>query len=139
MEPNKDKSVIPPAVQLFEIAIGFMKSQSIYVAAKLGIADLLKDGPKATKELAGLTGVHTQSLYRLLRSLASIGIFIEVDDHIFDLTPMAATLLDDDPLSLRPMVMSLGDKSWWHSWSRLDYSVKTGKSAFDHLFQKFHF
>ena len=116
----------------FEIAMGFMKSQTIYVAAKLGIADLLKDGPKTTNELAGLTGVHNQSLYRLLRSLASIGIFTEVDEQLFDLTPMASVLLDDDPMSLRPMVLTLGDKSWWNSWSKLDYSVETGRSAFDH-------
>jgi len=134
MEQNVNNNEIPPAVQLFEIATGFMKSQAIYVATKLRIANMLKEGPKNVEELASLTGVHCQSLYRLLRSLASIGIFVQIEEKTFDLTPMASALLDDNPMSLRPFILTLGDESWWKSWGQLDYSVETGKPALNHLF-----
>jgi hypothetical protein len=111
-----------------------MKSQAIYVAAKLGIADLLKDGAKNITELSRITGVDSKSLYRLLRALASIGIFAEKDNGYFELTPMASALRSDVPMSLRPYIILLGDKSWWASWGNLLHSVKTGEAAFDHLF-----
>ena len=130
----KKQNTIPPPVQLFEIATGFMKAQAIYVAAKLGIADLLKDSLKKVDELANITGVHSNSLYRLLRALASIGIFAEKGDGSFELTPMASALQSDIPMSLRPYVLLLGDKSWWDPWGSLLHSVKTGKAAFDHIF-----
>jgi hypothetical protein len=130
----KKQNTIPPPVQLFEIATGFMKAQAIYAAAKLGIADLLKDGPKKVDELASITGVHSNSLYRLLRALASIGVFAEKDDGSFELTPMASALRSDVPMSLRPYVLLLGDKSWWGPWGNLFHSVKTGEVAFDHMF-----
>lgn len=133
---NDKQTTLPPPVQLFEIATGFMKSQAIYVAAKLGIADLLKDGVKNVEELARITGVHSHSLYRLLRALASIGIFTENENGYFELTPMASALRNDVPMSLRPYLMLLGDKSWWHSWGNLLHSVKTGEAAFDRLFGK---
>lgn len=137
MEKQQDsvkQNTVPPPVQLFEIATGFMKAQAIYVAAKLGIADLLKDGPKKVDELANITGVHGNSLYRLLRALASIGIFAEKDDGSFELTPMASALQSDISMSLRPYVLLLGDKSWWNPWGNLLHSVKTGETAFDHIF-----
>ena len=130
----KKQNTVPPPVRLFEIAAGFMKTQAIYVAAKLGIADLLKDGPKKVDELANITGVHGNSLYRLLRALASIGIFAEKGDGHFELTPMASALQSDIPMSLRPYVLLLGDKSWWEPWGNLLHSVKTGEAAFDHIF-----
>jgi hypothetical protein len=69
---------------------GYWISQSIYIAAKLGIADLLRDGPKACEELASATQTDAPSLYRLLRALASVGVFSETDYGIFALTPPAA-------------------------------------------------
>lgn len=89
---------MPPHMQLLQIAFGHMRCQAIYVAAKLGIADLLSDGPKTDDELASATGAHAFLLYRLLRALASIGIFVEDDCGRFDLTPIAAKLRSDDPM-----------------------------------------
>jgi hypothetical protein len=129
-----EQNTIPPPVQLFEIATGFMKAQAIYVAAKLGIADLLKDGPRKIDELASITGAHSNSLYRLLRALASIGLFAERADGTFELTPMASALQSDIPMSLRPYVLLLGDKSWWDPWGNLLHSVKTGEASFDQIF-----
>jgi hypothetical protein len=63
--------------------------QSIYAAAKLGIADLLKDGSRSCEDLASTTSTHERSLYRLLRALASMGVFAETEPGYFTLTPLA--------------------------------------------------
>ena len=57
--------------QMLRMVSGYWVSQAVYVAAKLGIADLVKDGPRSAEDLAGVTGTHAPSLYRLLRALAS--------------------------------------------------------------------
>lgn len=85
---NQQNSVSAPA-QLFETATGFMRSQALYAAAELGIADLLKNGKKSIDELAIATETHRESLYRLLRALTSIGVFDESRDRHFQLTPVA--------------------------------------------------
>ena len=59
------------------IALGYLVSRSLHVATDLGIADLLKDGPKTIEDLAPTTGSHRESLYRLLRTLAAQGVFAE--------------------------------------------------------------
>jgi hypothetical protein len=68
---------------------GFALTQSLYAAAKLGIADLLDAGPRTAEELAGLAGVQAPSQYRLLRALASLGVFTETAPATFALTPTA--------------------------------------------------
>ena len=74
---------------------GFWVSQSIYVAAKLGLADLLADGPQTAEELADATGTNAAALYRLLRALASVSIFREDEQHRFAMTPTAEPLRSD--------------------------------------------
>lgn len=138
MNSNQSKNNpenIPPIAQLFNIATGFMKSQAIYAAVKLSISDLLKDGPKSVKSLAEAADVNPKALGRLLRALASIGIFNEKEADIFKLTPLAEVLLSDSPMSLRPYVLLLGDPSWWNSWGNLFHSVQTGDAALDHIFK----
>ena len=68
---------------------GAWMTQGLYVAAELGIADALADGPQSVDQLARRTGAHAGSLYRLLRALASMGIFSEDEDRRFPLTPLA--------------------------------------------------
>ena len=75
--------------QLDQMITGYWVSQAIYAAAKFGIADHLKDGPKTVGELAGATSTNPDALYRLMRALASVGIFAEVDSRRFSLTPLA--------------------------------------------------
>jgi hypothetical protein len=104
-------------------------AQAVYVAAKLNIADLLSDGPKSVTELAMLSSTHAPSLYRLLRALASIGVFVEESDHSFRLTPLARLLCSDMPGSLRSMALFLGDPYWWRSQGELLYCVQTGQPA----------
>jgi len=87
----------PPALALLQQALGFWISRAICVVARLGIADLLKDGPLDTETLAAAAGVHGPSLYRVLRTLTSVGIFAEGKDGRFGLTPQAEPLRTNAP------------------------------------------
>ena len=105
----------------------------IRVAAELGIPDLLRDKPLSVEELAQKTDTHALTLYRLLRALSAVGIFIETSERVFDLTPLAQCLCTG---GMRPLaLMFLSD---WHdkAWSKLAYSVRTGKPGFNHAFGK---
>src|SRR4026209_2610052 len=91
----------PPAVFLTELAFGMKMTQALYVAAKLGIADLLSAGPRHISQLATSTETSERSLYRVLRSLAAVGIFRETEGQVFELTPFAEALRSDVPNSFR--------------------------------------
>src|SRR5205823_3634494 len=82
-----------PVEKLTRLFRGFWVSQAIYVAAQLGLADLVADGPRSVADLASATGAHAPTLRRVLRLLAGEGIFAEAEDGRFELTPMAAPLL----------------------------------------------
>jgi hypothetical protein len=104
------------------------------VAAQLGIADLLKDGSKSNDELAITTGVDAKSLYRLLRALASVGIFAEGISGYFELTPLAECLQSDRNNSLRAYAIKSGQAWEWQPWGYLLESVKTGKPVIKNIF-----
>lgn len=129
--------LMPPQVAMVEMINAYQVSQSIYVAAKLGIADLLSDGAKTSDQLAQIVGVHAPSLYRLLRALASFGIFAE-DNGRFELTPLAATLQSNTPDSVRAWAIMSGDPWHWNVWGNLNKSVETGKTAVEHIFDQPH-
>ena len=123
MKPDE----LPPPAQLMKFIVGKWISKPIYVAAELGIADLLADGPKSIEALAEMTRSHAPTLYRVMRALAGIGIFCETGDKLFELTPMAACLKTDAMRSIALMFNSdWNNKAWIHF---LD-SVKTGETAF---------
>jgi hypothetical protein len=119
---------------LLDLSTGYWKSQAIYVAAKLGIADLLQDGPKTSEDLARATATHAPSLYRLLRALASVGVFVEDGQGRFGLTPMAECLRSV-PGSQRSLMIMMGEEHY-RAWGELLYSIQTGQIAFDHVFGK---
>lgn len=116
-----------------QLAMGGFAAQAVYVGAKLRIADMVADGPKTTAELAAVSGVHERSLYRLLRCLASLGVFTEVADRTFANTPASETLIADSPESMRAMVLMIGDPEHGRVINDLEYSVRTGKTAWDHV------
>jgi len=117
---------------LMQMINGFQLSRAIYVAATLGIADLLKDGFRTTDDLAEATHTDAPSLYRLLRALASEGVFTEDEDGRFGLTPLGQLLRPDVPGTLRGWALLMGGPSGWTTWENLLYSVQTGESAFRH-------
>ena len=80
---------------------GLHISRAVYVAAKLGISDLLADGPRAAAELAELTQAHAPSLYRVLRLLAALNVLREQPSGHFALTPLGERLRTGVPGSLR--------------------------------------
>ncbi len=122
-----------PQDQVARLASGYWHTQAIYVAAKLGIADLLADGPKPADELAPATHTNPRALYRLLRALASLGIFAEDDRHRFALTPMADCLRTGVPGSVRSLAIMRGE--WqYEAWGQLLHSVRTGECAFEKVY-----
>ena len=130
----QESSQLSPSDTLREMIGGAKVTQLVYVAAKLGIADLLADGPKTTEELAASAEAHPPSLHRLLRALVSLGIFTEGDDGRFELTPLAEPLRTGVPDSVRAMAIGWGEEVFWRPWGELLYSVRTGKTSVDHLF-----
>ncbi|HYP29991.1 MAG TPA: methyltransferase [Blastocatellia bacterium] len=122
-----------PEEFLTQLAFGALLTQAMYVAAKLGIADLLAEGPKPVGQLAAATNTHERSLYRVLRSLAGAGIFQEVDPRVFALTPYAEPLRSDAPKSIRSGAIFMGEAWHWNVWGNLLYSVQTGKTAWGHV------
>lgn len=121
----------PPDVQLLGIVSSAWTSAAIYVAAKLGIADLLKDGPRSSEYLSVATATDPQALYRLLRAIASVGVFVEIGEKKFANTPMSDTLRSDHPQSTRPMAIWMNEPEHWKVYGDLMYSVKTGQPAWD--------
>src|SRR3546814_176009 len=123
-----------PTTALLDLMAGSWVSQAISVAAGLGIADLLEDGPHSCSELAQATRTHPGALHRVLRALASKGVFAEREDGCFELTPLAEALRTKAPASLRAFAVLLGADWQWRAWEHLAYSVRTGDCAFEHVF-----
>jgi hypothetical protein len=135
MQTSPGRGGLPPHRAQLQELIGSMRvTQLIYVAATLGIADQLKEGPKSLDELAATASVHPKALYRVLRALASHGIFAETGDCHFALTPQAELLREDVPGSLRAWARMLGGASCWKPWGELLECMKTGETAFNRVF-----
>jgi len=112
------------------LAIGYWASRLVHVAAKLRLADLLKGGSRTVEDLASAAAVQPLPLYRLLRALASLGIFAETKGRRFKLTPLAATLQTGVPNSMHAWAMMVNEHWMWDSWKELLPGVKTGEMPF---------
>jgi len=118
---------------MLERIAAYWQSQLVFVAAKLGIADVLVAGPLTADEIATRVGAHAPYLKRVLRALASLGIFAADPHGRFHLTRLAQTLRSDHPESLRNFALMLVDDYNWSAWGALEHSVKSGDSAFEHV------
>jgi orsellinic acid C2-O-methyltransferase len=125
---------LPPPTVLYQLASAHYLSQALYVAAHLGIADLLADGPQTHHTLAAETATHAPSLRRVLRLLASAGVFAEDADGRFELTPVGS-LLRSGPGSFRATARLFGGPIVWQSWGDLLTTVRTGEPAFPRIFK----
>ena len=123
------KELPPPAV-MFNLIAGRWVSQLVFVAAKLELADHLKHGSRTVEELATAAEVHAPALYRVLRALASFGVFAETKDKRFKLTPLAVTLQKAVPGSLHAVALLFEDKFSRDPWAELLHGVKTGEVPF---------
>jgi hypothetical protein len=127
-------SSAPTAPSLMPMITGTWLSQAICAAARLGLPDLLADGPRPAAELANTVGAHAPSLLRLLRVLAAAGVFRETELGLFASTPLGLQLQSGVPGSLRNLAMVVGAEEARRSWSHLLYSLRTGEPAFCHIF-----
>ena len=113
---------------------GFWLSRAVQVAATLKIPDLVADGPKSVDELAAATSCNPGALYRVLRGLASFGVFRELNNRRFASTATTEVLRSDIPGSMRATVMTELGNFHYKAWGDLITSVKTGEVAFDRVF-----
>jgi len=118
----------PSAEALLDLVASHRITASICVAARLGVADCLADGPKTSQELAQRTGAHQPSLHRLLRALVTLGICEPVEREQFALTAVGAYLVGDAEQSLKDWVLFEGGMLWL-SWNGLFDSIRTGKNT----------
>jgi Dimerisation domain len=126
----------PTAALRLELAdqlLGFVVSQAIYVAATLGIADQLAEGPRSATDLAVAAGADPDRLYRLLRLLAGHGIFVELPGGQF-VNSARSQLLREGPGSLRALAMSVGENAY-PAMGATQRMVQTGQPAFELVFE----
>ena len=131
---NEKENEIPVQAQMLQFITNFWTSRAVYIVAKLGIADLLQSGPKTAEELAQATETDPSSLYRIMRALASVGLFQVGTDRRFALTAMSETLVTGAPGSVRWFMISELGQEHFPAWGNLMHSVKTGEIAFDNFF-----
>ena len=123
----------PPTVAMRRLTNGYQVTQAIYVAATLGIADLLRDGPRDSEALAAQTAAHAPSLHRVLRALASVGVLHEGEDGRFALTAVGDCLRTDAPDPVGGWAAFVGSPGHWPAWGNLLHGVRTGENAFRSL------
>jgi hypothetical protein len=118
------------AAELRRLVNSYQLSQAIHVAAVLGIADLLADGPRSSDELAEETDTDPRAIYRLLRALAAFGLFHEDEGRRFSLTELGDALRTDSPESVAGWAAFVGRRNIRDAWSSLEGSIRTGENAF---------
>jgi hypothetical protein len=114
---------------IFQLGTGYIASSALHVATKLTIADRLAQGPRTSAALAADSGVQEDALYRVLRVLASVGVFQETEPRTFALTPAAELLRTGQPASLHPMILWMTDPFHFRAYAETMHSVKTGQPA----------
>jgi hypothetical protein len=115
------------------MAVGKWVCQALKVAAELAIADLLGDGSLPVAELARRARADEDALHRLLRALATLGVFEALPGRHFRNSALSAALRSDVPGSARPMIRWLGEDAAWRAWGAFEHSVRTGEAAFDRV------
>lgn len=113
---------------LLQLLVGMWTTQAVATAARLGIPDLLASGPSQTaEEIASTIGAHPRSVRRLMRTLASIGVFTPAGGARYTLTPIGERLCSDRPGSLKQMFIAETDTVHWQSWAQMLEAVRTGE------------
>jgi hypothetical protein len=122
-------SELNPSVQINQMVGGHVVTRALYVFAELGIADVLKDGPRSAADIAPIAGAHAASLYRLLRMMAGLGFLVEDADARFALTPLGEAMRSDAPGHARSMVRLIAGPLGWRVLGEFLHSVKTGEAG----------
>jgi len=122
--------------QILSIILGYWQANALGLATKLGLADLLAEGPLQVEELAGRTGANAGALFRMLRALESIGIFTQTDRRTFANTPVSELLRNDSPDSQAAGVvhqLCKGNGSY-EAWNEFEHTIMTGESAINKIY-----
>ncbi|HEY2864674.1 MAG TPA: methyltransferase [Casimicrobiaceae bacterium] len=128
-----DASQIGPQQQVRNLLMGFVVSRALQVAAELGLADALADGPKDRDGLAREVGADAVTVHRLMRALAGFGVFEQLPDGRLANTPRSECLRRDKPGSLYGLARMYGDTPFWQTWAGLEHSVRSGEPSFAHV------
>jgi len=124
----------PPHVQLIQMATAYWVSRLLYAVAKLRVPDHLADGPATAEAVASKTGSHAPTLYRVMRTLASLGVFTEDGQRRFGLTPLGQALRSGAPGSAHATVLTLAGDWAWKTFEEVLHSIETGKTGFEKAF-----
>ncbi|MFI0423704.1 methyltransferase [Spongiactinospora sp. 9N601] len=119
---------------LIDEALGYVHPAALRAVASLKVADRLADGPLTAAELAERTGTDATVLHRIMRLLATRGVFEEAEDGRFRLTSLGHALRSDVPLSGRAAVLMLTDRTLWQPSGELERCLSMGGSVFDDMF-----
>lgn len=123
-----------PQAALMQMAMGGVVSKVLYLAAKIGLADHLASGPRTATELAGSVGARPDTLHRVLRTLAMLGVVTEGQGQRFALTPIGEALKSDAPGAARAGVLLLAGSFASLSYEHLEHSLQTGEPGFQKAF-----
>jgi len=121
-----DQGAVSPDRIAIQLLTGMWTMQAAASAARLGLADIIGDGAKTPDEVAKAAGTHPGATKRLLRGLASLGVFSREDGERYRVTEVGRFLRSDTPGSLKHMFIGESDTVHWRSWERLDDAVRTG-------------
>ena len=129
MKPSEPQGP-PPSARILQLVTAGWLAQAVSVAAGLGIADELAEGPRPVDQIAKAVDAHPPTLYRLLRACTDAGLLTELDGQVFALTETGEALRTDGPGSMRHFAMWTGLAAERQTWTELARSVKTGEPAF---------
>jgi hypothetical protein len=128
----------PPESTILRLVGGYRVTQALYVVTKLGVPDQLSEGPEPADTLAGRLGVNPDRLHRVMRALASVGVFSRDPEGRFGLTEAGKLLRSHSDGSMASVATFAGEEPY-RAWGDLIHSVRTGQTAFDHVFGMGHF
>jgi hypothetical protein len=130
---TENQTLAPPdpaaSQHVFQIATGYIVSTALWISVKLGIADQLVGGARSASDLARATGANEDALYRVLRLLASVGVFEEVSPRHFGNNPASSTMQSGIPGSVHHMALWMADPFHLRVYADALHSVMTGQPA----------
>src|SRR5690349_3100252 len=124
-------ALVPPSYALLDLGAGVVRTQLLHVAARLRLADLLRDGPQDAAALARRTSVDPDALFRVLRALASEGVFELGADGRFRNNRLSRALRSDGTASARALLEYLGSRANLRAFAEIAGAVETGGNAFE--------
>lgn len=121
---------LSPEQQIMQMGSGYWASMVLSTAVRLNLLEGLAQSPAEACQLAAQLGYHAESVLRLLRGCAALGVTSETEAGIFGLTELGRVLLAEHPRSLRDALIMMTDPGHWNSWYQLEHTLVTGQPAF---------